>query len=645
VSTRDMKLQLKPRIAWALIGLLLPALAPAAAAAGEAEFVPGELLVRFEPGTSPTERDAAAAEADAQVEERIAGVPRLYLLELPSGLSPRDGDRALEGADDVAYAHPNFLYRSQATPNDPEFINLWGLNNTLQFGGTADADIDAPEAWDLTMGDPAVQLAVIDSGVATTHPDLTGNIWANLMESGGTPGVDDDTNGKIDDVNGWDFLDEDPNPADSSSHGTHVAGTAGAVGNNNVGTTGVNWDVSLMALRAGRADGTLPIADIVEAIAYAAAEGAQVVNMSFSGPSNPPSLPAAISGASGVLFVAAAGNGGSDGAGDNLDSVNVPNEFPCEEPLANVICVAASNQADSMPGFSNFGTVAVDLAAPGTTTQSTVPIFTPAIFSDNFEGALNWTFAGTLNAWAVTTERPFSPTRSLSDSPFVPPLATPAPQPETKKKGCKAKKTKRARKKCRRKKRRAQQSALYYSPGADNSATLTNPVNLTGRDGCRVSFNTAYSFAGSDRVAIEGSSDGVSFSEIDELRGSSNGESVTVDLGVFDDVPTFYLRFHLLASSSADGIYIDDVQIQCAASYNYSFKQGTSMATPHVAGAAALMLARCPAYTPENLRAALLTPTNVDVKPSLAGRVATGGRLNLEKMLSLGDPTAPPPTC
>jgi subtilisin family serine protease len=157
------------------------------------------------------------------------------------------------GSKLVEYMEPNYTITiesisSQATPNDPSYSQLWGLHNTGQTGGTADADIDAPEAWDITTGSSNVIVGVIDTGIDYTHPDLVNNMWINTGEIPGN-GIDDDGNGYIDDVHGYDFAYDDGNPMDVDGHGTHVAGTIGGQGNNGVGVAGVNWNVKLMALK------------------------------------------------------------------------------------------------------------------------------------------------------------------------------------------------------------------------------------------------------------------------------------------------------------------------------------------------------------------------------------------------------------
>ncbi|NKQ37900.1 MAG: S8 family serine peptidase, partial [Methanosarcinales archaeon] len=277
----------------------------------------------------------------------------------------------------VAHAQRNYLFHLQTAlplPNDTHFGELWGLHNTAH-----DADIDAPEAWGITTGSADVIIAVIDTGVNYNHPELASNMWVNPGEIAGD-GVDNDGNGFIDDIYGWDFGYSDSSPMDIHGHGTHVAGTVGAQGNNAVGITGVMWDAQIMALQAFHICPTSgrPLTrtnDLVNSISYATANGAHIINASWGGGGGS-DVPGDIlrdaieaAGHNGVLFVAAAGNGGLDGIGDNNDTTPI---FPASYSLDNIISVAATDQHDNLAVFSNFGATSVDVAAPGVNILSTV---------------------------------------------------------------------------------------------------------------------------------------------------------------------------------------------------------------------------------------------------------------------------------
>ncbi|MBM4086419.1 MAG: peptidase S8, partial [Planctomycetes bacterium] len=182
---------------------------------------------------------------------------------------PKAASEWLSGNPLVAYFEPNASVTLQDTfPNDPYFSDLWGMHNTGQTGGTPDADIDAPAAWDITTGSASIVVGVIDTGVDYTHPDLAANIWTNPGEVPGD-GIDNDGNGFVDDVHGYDFVNNDGDPMDDNAHGTHVSGTIAGVGNNAVGVAGVNWTSSIMGLKFLDAGGSGWTSDAVLALNYA----------------------------------------------------------------------------------------------------------------------------------------------------------------------------------------------------------------------------------------------------------------------------------------------------------------------------------------------------------------------------------------
>ena len=221
--------------------------------------------------------------------------------------------RRLQASPYVEYAEPNYIWTLDVIPNDPRLDELWGLINTGQTGGTADADIDAELAWNVSTGSRGVVVGVIDTGVDYNHPELAANMWTNAGEIAGN-GIDDDNNGYVDDVRGWDWVNDDNDPFDDHSHGTHCAGTIGAIGDNGIGVAGVNWQVTIMPLKFLDAAGSGYTTDAVRAVQYATTMGADLTSNSWGGASFSQALHDAIqaAGAAESAVVAAAGHDYAD---------------------------------------------------------------------------------------------------------------------------------------------------------------------------------------------------------------------------------------------------------------------------------------------------------------------------------------------
>ncbi|HUS37504.1 MAG TPA: Ig-like domain-containing protein [Verrucomicrobiae bacterium] len=335
--------------------------------------VDGELIVRFKAGTPETRKAQSIKKVKGAARDLISpnarvarsvGKPQpaseqLKIIKVEGNFAAAKA--TLEKDPEIVYVEPNFKTRiEQILPNDFEFEALYAMQNTGANGGVSGADIKAPQAWDISTGSRSIVVAVVDTGIDYLHEDLRANIWTNPREIPSN-GIDDDGNGFIDDVHGYDFVSNDSDPFDDHLHGTHVSGTIGALGNNGIGVVGVCWQVSLMGLKAFNEQGNGDVATAVSAIHYAIANGARVINASWSAGDRSRALADAIAEAeaAGVLVVAAAGN-------SHTASPFYPAAYD------TVLAVASVNNKDLMSPFSNFGPH-VDLSAPGEQIVSTIP--------------------------------------------------------------------------------------------------------------------------------------------------------------------------------------------------------------------------------------------------------------------------------
>lgn len=334
------------------------------------KFDPTSVLVRFVPGTPESDREMVRA---------IIGGRLIESFDIVEGLEHLAIDMDVEQAVEVAskfgealgvvdFAEPDYLYQIGATPNDTSYGLLWGMNNTGQTvnndPGVANFDINAPEAWDITTGSAAVVVGMADSGFRATHEDLAANRWTNPGEIAGN-NVDDDGNGRIDDVWGWDFWNNDKDPTDDNGHGTHTAGTVGAAGNNGRGVTGVCWTVKLVGLKIGSRTGSVSSTAGISAVQYCVQKGIKVSNHSWGGTGFSSSFDAAVTSArtAGHMLICAAGN-----SAINNDSTPF---YPASYTQDNIISVASIDNNGAVSSFSNYGRTRVDLGAPGSTIAST----------------------------------------------------------------------------------------------------------------------------------------------------------------------------------------------------------------------------------------------------------------------------------
>ena len=294
----------------------------------------------------------------------------VFKLTLRPGVTVRQTMEGLNGNGWLGFVEPDYKVQVRRMPNDPQYPDQWGMNNTGQSGGMPDADIDAPEGWALARGTGQTVVAVFDDGIDSTHPDLAANMWVNTGEIPGN-GIDDDGNGHIDDVRGYDFSDDDGDarPDGGNDHGTHVAGIIGAVGDNGIGVTGVAWQTRLMSIKIDGSGGGY-VSAATSGVAYAINHGAKIFNNSwgYTGPESK-AYTSALAGAqaAGVIVVSA------------------PNNFPINQDVIpdwpanytgvfdNAISVTALNRFNQKANFAAFGPQLVTVAAPGVDIWSTLP--------------------------------------------------------------------------------------------------------------------------------------------------------------------------------------------------------------------------------------------------------------------------------
>jgi subtilisin family serine protease len=515
------------------------------------------------------------------------------IVDLPEGKSVKQAltDNWKQKDNRIEYVEPDYIVHAQAVPDDTRYGEQWALEK-----------IHAPEAWNIQTGGNVI-VAVIDSGVDYNHPDLQANRWVNEAELNGEADVDDDDNGYVDDVYGWNFYADNSNPMDVFGHGTHCAGIIGAVGNNDYGVCGVAWGVKIMPLCFMNENGSGSLSDAVSAIDYAVANGAKVLSNSWGASMSSTALYDAIADArdSNVLFVAAAGN----------DAVNTDysTNYPSAYDLDNIVAVASTDSDDGLSYFSNYGATSVDIGAPGSgvghydtdNILSTFPPYEP-LFAEDFQSVTppatgGFTREGSPCLWG-----------SVSDNGHIVASADYQNNP--------------------------------YSANADCSL-VTGTYDTTGMEHLRLEF--------SYKTIISDADDQL---RIDVWNGSAWQTLLTVNTSTSNPLSdnwigkTYWLdtysnsqlkvRFRWVTDGTGDTgyAYIDNVKLSYwGDDYSYGYKswRGTSMACPHVAGAAALVWARYSGLDYAGVKARLLA--TVDPLTSLEDKCVSEGRLNLYKAL------------
>lgn len=523
----------------------------------------------------------------------------------------------LKQEEDIEYVEPNYIRYINASPNDSYFTNgyLWGLYNYGQtVNGTTginDKDIDAPEAWDLeSSSQPDVIIAVLDTGVNYNHSDLSSNMWNgasckdhnNNIISGGCP------------YYGWDYLNNDNNPIDDNGHGTHVAGIIGQVANNSTGGIGISYynNLKIMVLKIGNADGSIDSVSEIYAINFAKYNGAKVINASFGSNTYSTSEKSAIDSFPG-LFVAAAGN-------DGLNNDSTPT-YPCNYTSSNIICVAATDQNDNLASFSNYGTTSVDLGAPGVNIHSSY-ILPITILNENFNSVTppnlpsGWTKMGDFGTYDYSGDKVLY--GDYNSTPYD-----------------------------------ANANYYAYSPTYNLSGYYTAFFSFFSQ--CDTEYDL---YNWTDYMSLQTSPNGLSYTEIlrwDEpyLDTDTNPfgfayQTLTKAIPYSDITNSFKFLFYWHTNSSVygsygDGCYVDDLIIKGINSTSntyYSFLDGTSMATPYVAGAAGMLYSYKPTLTDSQVKSVIMN--SGDSVSSLSGKTVSGKRLNLYNALaSVTNPSTP----
>ncbi|MBK5111349.1 MAG: S8 family serine peptidase [Thermoleophilia bacterium] len=576
--------------------------APGDAESSYPAYVPGEVVVGFTKGSDSEQISDSLEAIEAEDSESVQGLAKTRVVEIDEA---DDVEAAADELDDqagVRWAEPNYIVQTQSLPNDPKLGLLWGLRNVGQNSqlnpvgsqlnpdgvpifGRPGVDVGAPSAWKKTTGSTR-KIAVIDSGIEATHPDLGPNLNRKLSRNFvATPDSGDPFDWKVD-PDAWD---------DQNSHGTHVAGTIGAVGDNGLGVTGVNWKTRLVAVRSMGSTGSGNAADIAESFAYVGRKGIPIANASIGGQAGGEEVEVwkeAIEASPDTLFVISAMN-----AGTNNDEVPY---YPCNFKLPNILCVAAIDSRAKKPDFSNYGRKSVDVGAPGVAIESTVPNFSFPLDVDFTKGIANF------------DQQPYP--WKLED------LGAPV---------------------------------LIFdghdgdvpSPVAEASATLKDPVDLSDQRFCRIDlgkfqFENTFKLGGNQSFSIEYRIDGgpakqVPNAEITagDLENIPEGTPLTFPLAELEGASEVEFSLVFKANGTLTPlplIVISKMKVECVSPMPpegaYKAISGTSMASPHVAGVAGLVKSVAPKAGPEKLKKIIMN--SVVPTKSLKGKTVTGGRVD-----------------
>jgi len=578
--------------------LLILATSVILATAHAAEYKAGEVLVKYKDAATPAHMSRSLDTIRGVKVEDLISANKLMRVQLLSNQSVESALAQLQNNPDVEFAQPNFIYHATNTvPNDPYFTQQWDLSNTAQVvpspspstgpndpdpidnPGIAGKDMNLEAAWDYVTDCSAVIVAVVDTGVDYNHEDLAANMW-----NGASPFL----------LHGVNFQDSTNDPMDNNGHGTHVAGTIGAVGNNGTGSSGVCWKVQLMAVKSLDATGSGLTSTISNGISWAASHGANVINLSLGTGTDDPAMDAAITSAqtAGAVVVAAAGNSST--------SDDITPFYPCSSSPThpNLICVTALDQSYHLASFSNFGTTSVQVGAPGVNIVSTWPYAVDRV-KDDFT---TWT-KGT--GWGQSTNFEFS---SSGDSL----LSNPANWDGT-----------------------TAQYADNLNSDAYSTYNLTPPGSAW--DVLKLQFYEGYNVQAShDFLKTYINSTGGDPAVGGVLQNSSSGNTgLTANFDTYDlssscATATCSVGFQMTsdATGTDTGAFIIRFEIQKGlyGTASYNVLEGTSMAAPHVSGLAAMLFAFQQRYTYADVIDSL--KYGGDPTASLAGFTSTGNAVN-----------------
>lgn len=552
---------------------------PARVESGSRLYAPASLLVWFDPRSDTLPMRTHAVIGSRTIHDYSAeGAPGLELVEPPDKMTVEQAVEYYGNQPGVLYAEPDYYRFASRIPSDPDFWRQWGLSNTGQVyregtpAGTSGADINAIPAWDAGTGGETI-VAVLDSGVDYLHPDLISSI------------IGDPVNGTA----GYDAITGDLEAMDLGSHGTHCAGTIGAVGENGLGISGINWQTRILPVRFLNSFGRGTVSDGIEAILWATDHGAEIISCSYGGTTYSRAEYEVMKRAD-ALFICAAGN--------SANNNDITPFYPCSLDIPNIISVAATDSSDNLADFSNYGGTSVDIAAPGVDIYSTKHnTYTPdPRWTDPFDSFTNWTTAGN---WTLNTDEYVSPASSAT-------------------------------------------ATVNRSAGGQSAGpavlTIREPFNLTGISNPILSYEWSL-IAFNYTFSVEGSANGRTWHQLEYIDGNSmlawilfrRECKIPMDLRGGD----LYIRF--ITDGDLCNMGLDDVTLSDGygelSETRWGYMEGTSMAAPHVSGMATFLLNIAPdASLPEVRDAILATARPV---PSHSGKTATGGVADLSAAVEL----------